>query len=77
MGTNSIIQVQSKATEGRFTAETAVSLEYVCDERDLTYWMQGNAPVILVVSRPKTGEAYYVLLRDPAVRATSHSSPRT
>ena len=35
MGTNSIIQVQSKATEGRFTAETAVSLEYVCDERDL------------------------------------------
>lgn len=72
--TNSVIQVQSKATEARFTAETPSSFEYVCDERDLNYWMQGNAPVILVVSRPKDDEAYYVSIkdyfRDPTVRAT-------
>jgi hypothetical protein len=72
--TNSIIQVQSKATEGRFTAETDTTFEFLCDERDLDYWMQGNAPVILVVSRPKDDEAYYVSIkdyfRDPAVRAT-------
>lgn len=72
--TNSVIQVQSKATEGRFTAETATSFEYLCDERDLNYWLQGNAPVILVVSRPKDDEAYYVSIKDyfgdPSVRAT-------
>ena len=71
--TNSIIQVQSKATEARFTAETDTSFEYLCVERDLDYWMQGNAPVILVVSRPKADEAYYVSIKDyfkdPAVRA--------
>jgi Domain of unknown function (DUF4365) len=72
--TNSILQVQSKATEGRFTAETQTTFEFLCDERDLNYWMQGNAPVILVVSRPKDDGAYYVSIkdyfRDPAVRAT-------
>jgi hypothetical protein len=72
--TNSVIQVQSKATEASFTAETEASFEYLCEERDLDYWMQGNAPVILVVSRPKDDEAYYVSIkdyfRDPAVRAT-------
>ncbi len=69
---NAIIQVQSKATEESFAAETAESLEYLCDARDLDYWMQGNAPVILVVSRPRTNEAYWVSIkdyfRDPAVR---------
>jgi hypothetical protein len=72
--TNSIIQVQSKATEARWTAETDTSFEYLCGERDLDYWMQGNAPVILIVSRPKADEAYYVSVKDyfrePAVRAT-------
>lgn len=69
---NAIIQVQSKATEERFTAETAEGFEYLCDKRDLDYWMQGNAPVILVVSRPDTEEAYWVSIKnyfhDPAVR---------
>ena len=72
--TNSIIQVQSKATERRWTAENDTSFEYLCDERDLAYWLQGNAPVILVVSRPKSDEAYYVSIKDyfndPAVRAS-------
>lgn len=69
---NAIIQVQSKATEETFTAETADSFEYLCEKRDLDYWMQGNAPVILIVSRPRTDEAYWVPIkdyfRDPSVR---------
>jgi len=71
--TNSIIQVQSKATANPFQAETESSFEFRCAERDLDYWMQGNVPVILVVSRPKSGEAYWVSIkdyfRDPGVRA--------
>jgi hypothetical protein len=61
---NSIIQVQSKATKARFPAETQGSFEYTCDERDLEYWLRGNTPVILVVSRPLTNEAYWVSVKD-------------
>lgn len=62
--TNSIIQAQSKASDQPFVAESATSFEYLCEERDLTYWMAGNAPVILVVSRPSTREAYWVAIKE-------------
>lgn len=62
--TNSIVQVQSKATTNPFQAETESGLEYLCSEKDLDYWMQGNAPVILVVSRPTSKEAYWVSVKD-------------
>jgi hypothetical protein len=72
--TNQVVQVQSKATAGRFTAETDDTFEYLCDERDLDYWLGGNAPVILVRSRPETNEAYWVPLKehfaDPARRVS-------
>lgn len=61
---NSVVFVQSRATDGEFTAETASAFEYVCDERDLNYWMRGSAPIILVRSRPKTDEAYWVSIKD-------------
>jgi len=71
---NSVIFAQSKATEGEFAAETPSSLEFICDERDLDYWLKGNAPIILVRSRPKTNEAYWVSVKDYfrelSVRAT-------
>ena len=59
---NSIIQVQSKAVSD-FAAETQTSVEYRCREEDLDYWMRGNAPVILIVSRPDTDEAYWVSVK--------------
>lgn len=62
--TNSVVQVQSKATGGRFIAETETSFEYLCDEKDLDYWLNGNAPVILVRSRPDTDEAYWASIKD-------------
>src|SRR5262245_5273846 len=62
--TNRIIQVQSKATEGEFTAETADGFEYLCKEGDLNYWLNGNAPVVFVRSRPKTREAYWISVKD-------------
>jgi hypothetical protein len=56
--TNFIIQVQSKATDKDFQAETADSFDYYCDSRDIDYWLGGNAPVILIRSRPSSNEAY-------------------
>lgn len=62
--TNCIIQVQSKATAQPFEAETPTSLEFRCTIKDLDYWLGGNAPVILVRSRPATNEAYWVSIKD-------------
>src|SRR6266404_160369 len=70
--TGQIVQVQSKATLGSFRNETDSSFEYLCDERDLTHWMEGNAPFILILSRPPD-EAYWIPIKsyfsDPQVRA--------
>jgi len=41
--TGQVVQVQSKATLGTFRNETATSFEFLCDERDLTRWLEGNA----------------------------------
>ena len=69
-----ILLVQSRATEQEFQAESATTFDYLCSERELAYWLQGNAPVILIVSRPSKGEAYWVSLKeyfaDPARRAS-------
>lgn len=62
--TNSIIQVQSKATDRPFVAASEISFEYQCDAEDLKYWMAGNAPVILIVARPSTREAYWVAIKE-------------
>lgn len=61
---NSIILVQSKATKNPFQAETSEGFDWLCDARDLDYWLQGNAPVILIVSRPSSNEAYWVSIKD-------------
>jgi len=62
--TNFIIQVQSKATEKPFQAETDTSFEYSCDERDLDYWLKGNCPVVLVCSNVIENNAYWVSIKD-------------
>lgn len=62
--TNYLILVQSKAGDSYFKAETASGFEFLCDERDLRYWLQGNVPVILVVSRPETSEAYWIPIKE-------------
>jgi hypothetical protein len=71
---NCIIQVQSKAGPSYFKAETDSTFEFICDERDLDYWLRGNAPVVLIVSRPDANEAYWVSVkeyfRDPNRRKT-------
>lgn len=62
--TNNIIQVQSKATDIPFTAESPQKFEYICNERDIEYWRGGNTPVLLIVSRPKDGLIYWVPVKE-------------
>ena len=61
---NLIIQVQVKSTRGRWPRETDIDFDFLCEERDLNYWRQGNAPVVLVVVRAESNEAYWVSIKD-------------
>lgn len=72
--TNLIIQVQSKATNKDFQAETPDCFDYYCDPRDLEYWLGGNAPIILIVSRPSTDEAYWVSVKDYFKDLSAHGT---
>lgn len=69
---NRFIQVQSKATSTRWESETDKEFVYRVRSEDLDYWLRGNLPVILVVSRPSTGEAYWISIKsyfsDPVIR---------
>src|SRR5438105_2591451 len=38
---HSIIRVQSKATSGTFAADNGTTFEYLCEERDIDYWLRG------------------------------------
>jgi len=57
--TNSIIQVQVKATKRKWIQETNKEFVYRCRPQDVEYWLKGNAPVILVAVRPEGDEAYW------------------
>src|SRR5262245_18283507 len=55
----SAIGVQSKATKVALANETSQGFDYYCEERDIDYWLRGNLPVLLIVSRPVEGLAYW------------------
>jgi hypothetical protein len=47
------IGVQSKATEGIWRSETEDGFIYRAKPSDISYWLGGNLPVLLVCSRPQ------------------------
>lgn len=70
---NSHLLVQSKAQDALFAGETDERFHFLCDERDLDYWMKATEPVLLICSHPKDEEAWWVHVNsyfaDPARRA--------
>lgn len=56
-----IVLVQSKATSVAFGDRP---IGFTCDEDDLRYWLNGNAPVILIRSHPSSEQAYWVSIKD-------------
>jgi Domain of unknown function (DUF4365) len=50
------LAVQSKVVSSISDAGKQ-SFDYWCDANDVEYWLNGNTPVILVVSNPATDEA--------------------
>ena len=57
------LAVQSKAVS-EFANDTEETCDYWCTRADIHYWMRGNTAVVLVLSRPTSGEAYWVSIKD-------------
>lgn len=55
--------IQVKTCE-RFDAESPEKFSFYADGDDINYWNSSNIPVLLVVCRAKTEEAYAVWVRD-------------
>jgi hypothetical protein len=55
--------VQSKAVDQQFPNESVSGFEYTISRRDLDYWRRSNAPVLLIVSRPSSREAYWISIK--------------
>jgi hypothetical protein len=58
--TNRIIQVQVKAVENDFQSDNGQEFSFSCERAHIDYWLNGTAPVILIVCKIRTGEAYWV-----------------
>ena len=71
---NQVLLVQSKASDGLFSFEDEHSFQFLCDQRDLDLWLAGNAPVILVLSHPKQGEAWWADVKAAFPDAESRAS---
>jgi hypothetical protein len=71
--TSDFVVVQSKGVEEKFKNDDGETFTFNVDARDLAYWLKMSVPVILIVSRVTTGEAYYIAVKeyfaDPALRA--------
>lgn len=61
--TNVHVLVQSKATARRFPGETEDSFHFLLDAADVAYWRGGSNEVIVVCSRPRTGEIWWAPVR--------------
>lgn len=57
--TGMLIKVQSKAVSA-FQNESDEGFDYWPEPRDVRYWLEHSLPVILIVSRPATQEAYWI-----------------
>ncbi len=68
------IGVQSRATTLKWPGETSERFYYTPTKKHIEYWLSSNQPVLLICSRPTTGEIYWRSIQewasDAALRAT-------
>lgn len=69
------LAVQSKVVTALGT-DSKSTHDYWCDARDLDYWLNGNTPVILVISNPESHEAYWIAVKDHFKDWTPNSPTR-
>jgi hypothetical protein len=57
------IAVQSKVVAA-ISNDPSPTFDYWCDANDVEYWLNGNTPVILLVSSPASDESYWIWVKD-------------
>ena len=57
------LAVQSKAVTS-LANDTGETFDFSCNTRDITYWRQGNMPVVLIVSQPSKDAQYWISVKD-------------
>lgn len=60
---NIVLRVQVK-TRGDLEQDRPEGFCYTCKQDDLDYWMQGNAPVLLIVVKIPENKAWWVSIKD-------------
>lgn len=63
-GTGNIIKAQIKTTSQPWPEETDSGFAFPVRENDLTYWLTGNTPVILICCKAGAKEAFWVSIKD-------------
>jgi hypothetical protein len=69
------VAVQSKVVSSPEN-ETDASFDYWCKAADLDYWLSNNIPVVLIVSKPASGEAYWAAIQQYFADASRRGSTR-
>lgn len=57
------LAAQSKAVTA-LSADPKAAFDFWCAPADIEYWLAGNMPVILVISDPKSKEAWWISVKD-------------
>ncbi len=57
------LAVQSKVVTA-IADDSKPTFDYWCDANDVEYWLNGNTPVILVVSSPVSNRGYWISVKD-------------
>lgn len=57
------LAIQSKVVTAIATND-APSFDYSCDPNDVAYWLQGNVPVVLIISSGDPNHIYWVAIRE-------------
>ena len=70
------IAVQSKATDRRWSGETNTEFYYRPRPKDIEYWLSSNQPVLLICSRPSSGEIYWRSIQEWAHDLDARKSGR-
>ena len=70
------IAVQSRANPSKWMRETPKGFSYRPPPKELSYWLSSNQPVLLICSRPATGDVYWRSVQewvsDPIERAKGY-----
>jgi hypothetical protein len=66
-----LIALQIKSGDSYFRGDTVEGIVYRDDRRHLEYWLSHSLPVVLVLCRPDTGEAYWQHINSETAVRTS------